>query len=64
MEDLEEEVEDLEEEMEDLDLIIRRRMRKRSRSREYKVRERAGCRKGERVGGDNVRGTVDYEYVI
>ena len=50
-------MEDLEEEMEDLDLIIRRRMRK--RSREYKVRERAGCRKGERVGGDHVRGAVD-----
>ena len=52
-------MEDLEEEMEDLDLIIRRRIRKRSRSREYKVRERAGCRKGERVGGDHVRGAVD-----
>ena len=62
MEDLEEEMKGLEEEMEDLDLIIRRRIRK--RSKEYKVRERAGCRKGERVGGDHVRGTVDYECVI
>ena len=36
-------MEDLEEEMEDLDLIIRRRIRK--RSKEYKVRERAGAEK-------------------